>query len=73
MKRFLPASLMALALTAILQNKGIGQTPPGKAAGEKAPDERRAMVTTYCVACHNARLKTGGLALDGLDPAGRGG
>jgi len=30
-------------------------------------DPRRAMVTTYCVTCHNARLKTGGLALDGLD------
>src|SRR6185369_15720453 len=29
----------------------------------------RAMVTTYCVTCHNARLKTGGLALDGLDPS----
>ena len=27
------------------------------------------MVTTYCVTCHNARLKTGGLALDGLDLA----
>src|SRR6185503_18307109 len=25
------------------------------------------LVTTYCVTCHNARLKTGGLALDGLD------
>ncbi len=27
------------------------------------------MVSTYCVTCHNARLKTGGLALDGLDLA----
>jgi hypothetical protein len=27
------------------------------------------MVTTYCVTCHNSRLKTGGLALDGLDLA----
>ena len=26
-----------------------------------------ALLTTYCVTCHNARLKTGGLALDGLD------
>ena len=32
-------------------------------------DPHRAMVTTYCVTCHNARLKTGGLALDGLDLA----
>ena len=25
------------------------------------------MLNTYCVGCHNTRLKTGGLALDGLD------
>ena len=29
----------------------------------------QALLTTYCVTCHNARLKTGGLALDGLDLA----
>jgi hypothetical protein len=28
-------------------------------------DPHRAMLNTYCVTCHNARLKTGGLALDG--------
>ena len=67
MKRFLPAVLMALVVTATLQNKGIGQTPPGKAPGEEGLEERRAMLTTYCVTCHNARVKTGGLALDGLD------
>jgi mono/diheme cytochrome c family protein len=27
----------------------------------------RAFIDTYCVTCHNQRLKTGGLALDGLD------
>ena len=30
-------------------------------------DPHRALLDTYCVTCHNARLKTGGLALDGLD------
>jgi len=29
----------------------------------------RALLDTYCVTCHNTRLKTGGLALDGLDLA----
>jgi hypothetical protein len=29
-------------------------------------DQHRAMLNTYCVTCHNARLKTGGLALDGV-------
>jgi hypothetical protein len=39
------------------------------AKGETAPDPQRAMVNTYCVTCHNARLKTGGVAFDGLDLA----
>ena len=30
-------------------------------------DESRAVVQRYCQTCHNARLKTGGLALDQLD------
>ena len=25
------------------------------------------MISTYCFTCHNARLKSGGVALDGLD------
>ena len=44
-------------------NQSPGQTPHRKTEVE------RTMVTTYCVTCHNARLKTGGLALDGLDLA----
>jgi hypothetical protein len=31
------------------------------------PDGSRAVVQRYCQTCHNARLKTGGLALDALD------
>jgi hypothetical protein len=34
-----------------------------------APSPERAFLNQYCVTCHNARSKTGGLALDGLDPA----
>jgi mono/diheme cytochrome c family protein len=33
------------------------------------PVAAQQLVTQYCVTCHNARLKTGGLALDGLDLA----
>jgi hypothetical protein len=33
------------------------------------PAAAQSLVTTYCLTCHNARLKTGGLALDGLDTA----
>jgi len=33
------------------------------------PPDPRAALDTYCVGCHNARLRTGGLALDELDPS----
>jgi mono/diheme cytochrome c family protein len=32
-----------------------------------SPAAPRAMLDTYCVTCHNEKLKTAGLALDGLD------
>jgi mono/diheme cytochrome c family protein len=31
-----------------------------------------ALVKQYCVSCHNARARTGGLSLEGLDPAAAG-
>jgi mono/diheme cytochrome c family protein len=44
-----------------------------QSAGRKVPDanaaEHRAELDRYCVTCHNARLKTGGLALDNVDLA----
>ncbi len=69
MKRFIAASavVVALAFPAILEIRALGQTATG--GGPTVKDPHRAMVTTYCVTCHNARLKTGGLALDGLDLA----
>jgi hypothetical protein len=56
MKRFIStsAAVLVIAFPAILP-------------AETAPDPHRALVTTYCVTCHSARLKTGGLALEGLD------
>src|SRR5256885_16875901 len=32
----------------------------------------RTVLGTYCVGCHNERLRTGGLALDSVDPAAAG-
>ena len=32
-----------------------------------SPVSQRAVIDKYCVGCHNERLKTGGLVLDGLD------
>src|SRR5260221_570695 len=64
MKRFICVSALVvlIASLAILETRAVGQTP-----ATAAPDQHRAMLNTYCVTCHNARLKTGGLALDGLN------
>ena len=69
MKRFIYASalLVLVASPAFLQNRAVGQTPAPSATTTAGPDQYRAMLNTYCVGCHNARAKTGGLALDGLD------
>jgi Protein of unknown function (DUF1592)/Protein of unknown function (DUF1588)/Protein of unknown function (DUF1585)/Protein of unknown function (DUF1595)/Protein of unknown function (DUF1587) len=42
---------------ALLVTRALAQTPA-------TPDPHRAMLTTYCVGCHNTRTKIGGLALD---------
>ena len=54
------------------------QTPralePAAAARQSAPvaapaPDLKATLDTYCVTCHNQRLKTGGLSLDGVSVA----
>ncbi len=66
MKRFFYASafLVLIAGLALLQTRVIGQTP---APNTLAADPHGAMLNTYCVGCHNARLKTGGVTFDTLD------
>jgi len=38
-----------------------------RSTSSQPPSGARAMLDTYCVACHNQRLKTAGLALDAVD------
>jgi len=52
--------LMLLVLSISLQS----QQPPALDSHAE-----RALLDRYCVTCHNQRLRTGGLALDQLDPA----
>src|SRR5262245_41989676 len=56
MKQFISVSalLVLIAYPAVMQTSAVVQA-----------DQHRAMLNTYCVTCHNTRLKTGGLALDG--------
>src|ERR1700692_2590560 len=51
------ASLLALLIICL--------SPP-RAQSPKSPDSR-AFFNTYCVTCHNQKLRTAGLALDSLD------
>ncbi|MEO8097613.1 MAG: DUF1592 domain-containing protein [Acidobacteriota bacterium] len=64
MKRFIFATavVIAIAVPATLQTRAQGPSPAGKAF-----DPQRALITNYCVTCHNTSLKTGGLALEGLN------
>ena len=45
------------------------QGPSGAASRAVATVSARATLDKYCVTCHNARLRTAGLALDELNPA----
>lgn len=59
-----------LALLAVAAVSAQGPQPP-RAVPAPAPSvtgaTQRALIDKYCVGCHNARLKTGGLALDQFD------
>src|SRR5262245_42766785 len=66
--------LAVLTVTAVSgQAPQAQRTPrlsPGQASAGTPPSNvaaPRAVVDKFCVGCHNARLKTGGLALDELD------
>jgi mono/diheme cytochrome c family protein len=55
--------VVGIALLATAASRAVqGQAPATPAS--LAPDAERALVDKYCVSCHNARLKTGGLVLD---------
>jgi mono/diheme cytochrome c family protein len=68
-KRFIRSTgpLVAIALFMLLPASAQTEPPVRKIPAVIAPDQYRAMLNTYCVTCHNARLKTGGVAFDGLN------
>jgi hypothetical protein len=59
------ARLQAASPGAAPARGGVAQA--GQAGPATAPS--RAFLDQYCETCHNNRLKTGGLTLDGVDPA----
>src|SRR3954468_25047607 len=58
-------SIAAVVICSGQTQKAGTQTGTGQATAAS----QRAVVDKYCVGCHNGKLKTGGLALDGLDMA----
>ena len=57
-------ALCILAVVAVLTTGATGQVRPDTAGGEQA--QAKKTLDTYCVGCHNSRVKAGELALDTL-------
>ncbi len=63
-------SIALVATISATQSANQGGTPAsaqGPATTATATTPARELVTTYCVSCHNQRLKTANLALDNVD------
>jgi hypothetical protein len=48
---------------------GSEQSAAQTAVAARVPSNNDAFLKQYCIGCHNTRLKSGNLALDGLDPS----
>ncbi len=58
---------VAASISSVPTLAGRAQEPPAAAVSQASLAEPQAILDTYCVSCHNQRLRTAGLALDGLD------
>ena len=65
------ASISALVFVGCLAWLANGQTS-ARQAPAAPPTAVRSALDTYCIGCHNERLRTGGVALDSVDPAAAG-
>jgi hypothetical protein len=57
----------ALFLAPWLRVTGSSQAASTQPAASASSSPHKALLTRYCVGCHNSRLKSGGLALDSID------
>ena len=63
-------SLMVLVVGSIgLASPFTGQVSARQTQPASAPPATREVLDQYCIGCHNARLRTADLALDGVDAA----
>jgi len=63
MKRILAATVAAFALVC---RASVDGQQPGDGASGRTADVASDLSRTYCLTCHNDKLKTGGLSLEGL-------
>jgi mono/diheme cytochrome c family protein len=63
------AGALSLVLAALASPLAADRQAAPLAAGPDSAAESRAVITKYCVTCHNDRAKTAGLSLEGADLA----
>ena len=62
-------ALVLVACLALAPAGADAQAVSSGSAGVESPASERAVIDRYCVTCHSDRLQTGGLSLEGVDPA----
>jgi hypothetical protein len=67
-RALLVAVIVWIGIVAWVQPQAAGLQQPARVAAAGAVPPARAVLDRYCVTCHNARLRTAGLALDTLNP-----
>jgi mono/diheme cytochrome c family protein len=65
LREILPAALSAVLCSSAAL---LGPTLRAQDTPAPAPSSPQAAISRYCVTCHNDKLKTGGVVLQGLDP-----
>jgi mono/diheme cytochrome c family protein len=63
---------LAIAVLAVSSVGAPGAQQDREAAARAADAPYRALVSTYCVSCHNSKVKAGSLALDAINTEGLG-
>src|SRR5687767_10759487 len=66
---YLGTVLGMLVVASIATLGGQAPAPPRSASPQLSSEQARALLDRYCVSCHNDRLKTQNLSLEGLDLA----
>src|SRR6266446_6592312 len=67
MAKSIVLALAVAVASAARPDPALAQNGRGGRQEEMTASAQRSLVDQYCIPCHNQRLKTGGLTLDGVD------